>query len=45
MDSTSPNGHGTTLNGHSIGADGSVHPSIVCPVPTCHFHDFDRLSR
>jgi hypothetical protein len=42
---TCPNGHGITLKGHSIDADGSVHPSVVCPVPACDFHDFVRLSR
>lgn len=40
-----PNGHGIILKGHSIDADGTVHPSVVCPVPACDFHDFVRLSR
>jgi hypothetical protein len=40
-----PNGHGIVLKGHSIDADGTVHPSIVCPEPACDFHDFVRLAR
>jgi hypothetical protein len=40
-----PNGHGIILKGHSIDADGTVHPSVVCPAPACDFHDFVRLSR
>jgi hypothetical protein len=40
-----PNGHGIVLKGHSIDADGTVHPSVVCPAPACGFHDFVRLAR
>lgn len=40
---TCSNGHGVSLRGHSISADGSVSPSVVCLVPGCDFHDFVRL--
>lgn len=40
-----PNGHGIILKGHSIDADDTVHPIVVCPAPACDFHDFIRLSR
>jgi hypothetical protein len=40
-----PNGHEITLKGHSIDADGTVHPSVVCCTPDCEFHDFVRLVR
>ncbi|MCW2082439.1 UNVERIFIED_ORG: hypothetical protein M2193_004614 [Bradyrhizobium japonicum] len=40
-----PNGHGIVLKGHSIDADGTVHPSVVCPSRSCGFHDFVRLAR
>ena len=39
-----PEGHGLVLKGHSIAADGRVSPSIVCPNPTCSFHEFVSLS-
>jgi hypothetical protein len=41
---TCPNGHSITLKGHSIDADGTVRPSVVCPTAACEFHDFVRLS-
>lgn len=28
---------------HDIGADGSVHPSVVCDGHGCSFHEFIRL--
>ena len=40
---TCPNGHGLTLGGHTIDPDGTVHPSVVCPVRDCSFHEFVRL--
>jgi hypothetical protein len=36
-------GHSLTLGGHAIDADGTVHPSVVCPARGCSFHDFVRL--
>jgi len=42
---TCPNGHGLTLGGHQIAADGTVHPSVVCPVQGCSFHEFVRLDK
>jgi hypothetical protein len=44
-----PNGHDGTLRhvknntGHEIAADGTVHPSIVCPYEGCDFHEWGRL--
>lgn len=29
--------------GHDIAADGTVHPSIVCPFPPCTWHVWGRL--
>jgi hypothetical protein len=40
---TCPEGHGLTLRGHTIAENGEVSPSVVCPVPRCHFHEFVRL--
>ena len=42
---TCANGHSTRMTGnvHSIAADGTVHPSYVCPVDGCTFHDWVRL--
>lgn len=40
---TCPNGHGMTLKGHVIRSDGTVTPSVVCPMPGCNFHEFVRL--
>jgi len=36
-------GHVLTLGGHSIDADGTVMPSVVCPKPGCSFHTYVRL--
>lgn len=44
---TCPNGHtcslSTTKDGHEIAGDGSVSPSVVCPIEGCDFHDHIRL--
>ena len=37
-------GHVAGLYDHDIAGDGTVTPSIVCPVDGCEFHDFVRLS-
>jgi hypothetical protein len=42
---TCPNGHGLTLGGHTVAADGIVHPSVVCPTAGCSFHEFVKLDR
>ncbi|SRR5258707_3292393 len=39
-----PAGHVLTLRIHTIKADGSVMPSVVCPVAGCSFHDYVRLA-
>jgi hypothetical protein len=39
-----PRGHGLVLKGHSIDAGGRVHPSVVCLMEGCDFHEFVRLS-
>jgi hypothetical protein len=36
-------GHVLTLGSHSISANGDVWPSVVCPTPGCHFHEYVRL--
>jgi hypothetical protein len=36
-------GHVFTLGGHSIDANGTVMPSVVCPAPGCSFHTYVRL--
>lgn len=41
---TCPNGHGLILKGHSINANGRVHPSVVCLTEGCDFHEFVRLA-
>jgi len=28
---------------HRVAKDGTVHPSYVCPVPKCSFHDYVQL--
>lgn len=38
-----PAGHTFTLNGHSVSEDGTLAPSVVCPVATCKFHAYVRL--
>lgn len=40
---TCPEGHGLTLRGHTISADGGAHPSVICPNAECSFHEFVRL--
>lgn len=40
---TCPYGHGLTLKGHSVAADGTVSPSVVCPMQGCNFHRFVTL--
>jgi len=42
---TCPYGHGLTLREHSIGADGEVSPSVVCPTRGCSFHEYVRLDK
>jgi len=39
-----PAGHALTLRLHAIEADGSVAPSVVCPVAGCTFHEHVRLT-
>jgi len=41
---TCPNGHAGYLGDHTIAPDGTVSPSVVCPVEGCGFHDFIRLA-
>jgi hypothetical protein len=41
---TCPNGHVLTLRAHIVRPDGSVAPSVVCPVDDCAFHAYVRLS-
>lgn len=38
-----PEGHTFTLNGHSVSEDGTLEPSVVCPVVACKFHAYVRL--
>jgi hypothetical protein len=42
---TCSRGHTTRLSGfvHTIAADGACHPSYVCPIKGCDFHDWVRL--
>ena len=42
---TCSNGHTTRMvaNIHSVGPDGTVMPSYVCPVEGCGYHEFVRL--
>ncbi len=39
-----PAGHVLTLRIHSIKSDGSLAPSVVCPVERCTFHEYVRLA-
>jgi hypothetical protein len=41
---TCPNGHSLTLKSHTVTVQGEVMPSVVCPVHTCTFHDWVRLT-
>jgi len=36
-------GESPSLFDHTIGADGTVTPSAVCPVKGCDFHEFVKL--
>ena len=38
-----PDGHIASLSQHTIAADGTVSPSVVCPEPGCDFHEHVRL--
>ena len=40
---TCPNGHMGSLSDHEILSDGSVHPSVLCTVDGCTFHEFIKL--
>lgn len=47
---TCPNGHGMSVGGapfgsrHTIGSDGTVSPSVVCPRSGCGWHVMLRLA-
>ncbi len=36
-------GHAASITGHDIKADGTVHPSVVCPHEGCSWHVMARL--
>ena len=36
-------GQAASLSGHTISADGSVSPSLICPHNGCTFHDHIKL--
>lgn len=38
-----PNGHYLSIYKHTVLGDGTVHPSVVCPVQGCGFHEFVKL--
>ncbi len=38
------NGHFGSLDGHEIGPDGAVTPSVECPEPGCGWHQDIRLN-
>lgn len=38
-----PNGRLGGLSAHTIAADGTVSPSVVCPQDGCGFHDHIKL--
>lgn len=40
---TCPKGHVGLLDEHTILADGTVSPSVVCTTHDCTFHDYIRL--
>jgi len=40
---TCPNGHVCSLSKYEILADGSVHPSVICSMDGCGFHEFITL--
>lgn len=37
------NGHYLSIHKHTILEDGTVNPSVVCPVKDCNFHDYIKL--
>jgi len=37
------NGHESTMTTHTVAADGTVSPSMVCPVEGCQFHEYVQL--
>lgn len=37
------NGHAMSISSHAIAADGTVSPSLVCPIDGCGWHVFARL--
>lgn len=37
------NGHYLGIIDHNISNDGTVNPSVVCPVKDCRFHDYIKL--
>lgn len=36
-------GHGLALEKHAIAEDGTVTPSVVCPIEGCGFHEWVKL--
>lgn len=38
-----PNEHYLGITNHTISPNGTVTPSVVCPVKNCTFHDFIKL--
>lgn len=38
-----PNDHYLGIIDHTINIDGTVIPSVVCPIKGCTFHDFIKL--
>lgn len=38
-----PNGHYLSIHDHTILSDGTVLPSVVCPVKGCNFHEYIKL--
>lgn len=36
-------GHGLALEKHAIADDGTVTPSVVCPIEGCGFHEWVKL--
>lgn len=38
-----PNDHYIGIVDHIINLDGTVNPSVVCPIKGCTFHDFIKL--
>jgi hypothetical protein len=37
------NGHYLGIIDHDISNDGTVNPSVVCPIKDCSFHDYIKL--